>query len=579
MWGEGFRGRVAFAVRRVARPSSWAAVCLLLPAIALATYSLRATGPTGQGPQVWAIENSLWGVQNPGNIAGWARAFAAAALVALAVGWVNRTVSKLLTRTVAVVGLFLMCTATYSLIRFYLQVSSEYPPTQQIPLAYAAWSLTIFGLIATLLAAPPADTPAPLSWRTAGTGALVGALVSVLVTGFAYYESNDGRFVDATTAAPSAPPAPLTDVDQRIFSISMGPAPTPDLPTSDPQIVSTTTGFAVLRANRVTAYGPRGQERWHYERTGPTDVLLQRIQVFDQGTTVVLDTATWGLSVAPLYIGLDADTGRLLWTSNAKELGDVLQLAELGPTLHAINGDYGGRPWTRVDTRTGQYAQTEEQLQCDGDRQDTPTLVVLIGVCEPDKATRVYTFDPVTGARGWTSPPVRYNRGSDVVESTGPNSFLVSSHEKPTTGPYGIPETTGVTLVDIAHQRVVPLSKPGESNSSADGNGWFALTSTRYLYNPSGQPQCRLPEIAFAMGQLPFGSHLFAAAGNRVLMINFMDPLNLHIIETAHCTVEHRVSTSAFVNKMLMAPGVLLVLQESDGELHLDGYARSPGLN
>ncbi|MFD6199379.1 hypothetical protein ACFWE3_22020 [Mycobacteriaceae bacterium NPDC060252] len=579
MWGEGFRGRVAFAVRRVARPSSWAAVCLLLPAIALATYSLHTTGPTGQGPQAWAIENSLWGVQNPGNIAGWARAFAAAALLALAVGWVNRTVSRLLTRTIAVVGLFLMCTATYSLIRFYLQVSSEYPPTQQIPLAYAAWSLTIFGLIATLLAAAPTDTPAPLSWRAAGAGALVGALVSVLVTGFAYYASDDGRFVDATTAAPSAPPAPLTDVDQRIFSISMGPAPTPDLPTSDPQIVSTTTGFAVLRANRVTAYGPRGQERWHYERTGPTDVLLQRIQVFDQGTTLVLDTARWGLSIAPLYIGLDADTGRLLWTSHDRELGDVLQLAELGPTLHAINGDYGGRPWTRVDTRTGQYAQTEEQLQCDGDRQDTPTLVVLIGVCEPDRATRVYTFDPATGARGWTSPPLPYNRGRDVVESTGPDSFLLSSYRNLSPSSHGIPEPTDVTLVDTANQRVVPLSKPGESSSSADGKGWFALGSTRYLYNPSGQPQCRLPDVAFGLSQLPFGGRLLAAAANRVLMINFMGELNLHVIETAHCTVEHRVFIGASVNKMQMAPGVLLVLQESDGELHLDGYARSPGLN
>lgn len=578
MWGEGFRGRVAFAVGRVARPSSWAAVCLLLPAIALATCSLRATGPTGQGPQAWAIDNSLWGVQNPGNIAGWARAFATAALLALAVGWINRTVSRLLTRTVAFLGLFLMCTATYAMVKFYLQVSSEYPATQQIPLAYAAWSLTIFGLIATLLAAASATPPAPLSWRTAGAGALVGALVSVLVTGFAYYEGDDDRFIDATTAAPSAPPAPLTDVDQRIFSIWMGPAPTPDMPTSDQQIVSTATGFAVLRANRVTAYSPGGQERWHYERTGPADVLLQRIQIFDQGTTVVLDTAKWGMLATPQYVGLDADTGRLLWTSHDRELGDVLQLSELGPTLHAINGDSGSRPWTRVDTRTGQYAQTKQQPQCDGDRQDTPTLVVLIGVCEPDATTRVYAFDPATGARRWTSPPLPYNRGRDVVESTGPDSFLLSSYGQ-TIGPYETSEAMDVTLVDVANQRVVPLSKPGESSSSADGKGWFALGSTRYLYNSSGQPQCRLPDVTFGLSQLPFGGHLLAATANRVLMTNFMGELNLHVIETVHCTIEHRVFIGAPVNKMQMAPGVLLVLQESDGELHLDGYARSPGLN
>ncbi|WP_131822142.1 hypothetical protein [Mycobacteroides saopaulense] len=572
MWGEEFRERVASALGRVAGPSAWAAVCLLVAAIALATYSLGANGPSGQGPQAWAIEHSLWGVRNPGDIAGWARAFAAAALLALAVRLASYQASAFLTRAVAITGLFLMCTSTYSIVRFYLRFSSEYPPTPQIPLAGAAWFLTICGLVAALLSGASTGTSTPLSWRTASAGVLVGVLVSALVTGFARYEGDDGRYVDATTAAPSTPAPPPNDVDQRIFSIPLGPAPTSSDTRSDLQIVSTATGFAVFRSHRVTVYGPGGQERWHYERTGPADVLLQRVQAFDQGTTLVVDSGKRGLSAAPLYVGLDADTGRLLWTSHDRDLGDVLMLSELGPTLHAVNGDYGSRPWTRVDTRTGQYARTREQPHCDGDRHDTPTLVVLIGVCDPDTAnSRVYTFDPITAEHRWTSPPLQYNSPRDVVTSTGPDSFLISSYGQ-ITDPYGLPENTGAALVDIANQRVVPLSNPGEPSSSAGADGWFALGSTKYLYDSSGQPRCRLPDTAFAPGQLPFGGHLFAAGANRVFMINFLNELALHVIETVHCTVEHRVALRVSVNKMQMAPGVLLVLQESEGELHLDGF-------
>lgn len=576
MQGEGLRARIAAAVGRASGPSAWVAVGLLVPAIALATYSLGAIGPTGQGPQAWAIEHSLWGVQNPGNIAGWARAFAAAALVALAVRLINPKVSTILTRAVAIIGLFPMCTSTYSIVRFYLRVSSEYPPTQQIPLACAAWFLTVAGLIAVLLAAQPAGTPISLSRRAAG--ALTGVVVSALVTAFAYYQSDDGRFIDATTAAPSTPTPPLNDVDQRIFSIPLGSTPSASDTRSDLQIVSTKTGFAVLRANRVTVYGSDGEERWHYARTGPADVLLRHMQVFDQGATVVLDAGKESLSAAPLHVGLDADTGRLLWTSHDRELGDVLQLFELGPTLHAVNWVYGGRPWTRVDTRTGQHAQTKEQPRCDGDRYDTPTLIVLVGMCEPDKgSTRVYTFDPATAERRWASPPLQYNSPRDVIASTGPDSFLISSYGQ-IPGPYGIPENTGVTLVDIANQRVVALSNPGGPSSSADGSGWFALGSSRYLYNPSGQPQCLLPDITIGLGQLQFGGHLFAATADRVFMTNFVSSPNLYVIDTAHCTVKHQVSIGGSADMMQMAPGVLLVLQRSGGELHLNGYAQSPGM-
>lgn len=112
------------------------------------------------------------------------------------------------------------------------------------------------------------------------------------------------------------------DLGERVFSMKVSDRNESDSSDgTDVTVAAAGAGFIAVQDGTLTAYDSAGRPRWHYRRTGPGDLAVQRANVYDGGRTVILLLhADPDRQEPAALVALDAMTGEQLWMSTAPSL-------------------------------------------------------------------------------------------------------------------------------------------------------------------------------------------------------------------------------------------------------------------
>lgn len=588
--------------------AGFAVVCLV-SAIGLATWSrLDAKfGLIGDPPRPPKVDQHPW--NSPAFLAVSAAVIAALLLVALlltrrarASGLPHRWVTV---GVLAVGALVFLAGFSTGALGYYREVMSDGPITKALPAAMGAWVLTGAGAIATVFAG------FGLPWWTrrvtpmfAG-GVVVAVVASSAVTVAAGFAGDDGRFIDATTAAQvDVPPYP-TALGQHRFTVKL-PDALPTYNQPDYEIWPAGPGFIVSYAGAVTAYGADGTERWHYRRTGPAESAMSA-RVYDEGATVVvadLDAAP-SPSRVPKYVlvGLDATTGQRLWTRHDARLTSAFLgksgLYDADPFLI----DRTDETWTRFDARTGEpmWSVTNPRGDCsEQSAADTGNQLATLLWCERESKGhrvvdhRILAVDPQNGEKRW-----EHTYLSDVVlDDDSWRGFSIYPFPTGSAGLYlridsNDPRRTSDYYVDPGKQLIVPLppdvalaTTPPPADDFLvrhhyNGDRWDVLS----VYGNDGKPKCTTTTPVNAAGSL-LPNRRQSDVGYVALRDGFVfydfgpdsssdEHSFLRMFSNTTCQPMAEVPFDAILG-LVSAPGVLLALRQDVPDMNtvvIDGYA------
>ncbi|MEV0333451.1 PQQ-binding-like beta-propeller repeat protein [Nocardia sp. NPDC050717] len=271
----------------------------------------------------------------------------------------------------------------------------HYARFPQLPVAVAAWILTVAGTVLVLGASFSPPVRGALSRRSGATMAMIGVLVCAIATGVAVRAGDDSRFIDQHTAPPAAA-APLPSrLGTEQFRL--------DLPSSA-TVVAGGPGFLVGTDTGITAYdGVTGTPRWHHRRPGAHEkgvhLDLRSLAVIGPENVVV---SYWsGLG----WKAFDASTGELLWTTSdfGRDVSTGLGATESDVPLPMLTRREDGA-LIRYDARTGRtmWSAPRVPVGC-AKRQSTTaitsTAVYQVMLCGTGSAatTTVRALDQQTG--------------------------------------------------------------------------------------------------------------------------------------------------------------------------------------
>lgn len=571
-------GRVLGVLQSLGTVLAGAAVVLVVWAAALAGWA-RLVAPRSAGESSWYVVSlHRWGEALPNRMALVVVVVAVVLIAAMAYSvWRGRTGRDLAATPAGAAGvaaLLVIAYVTQGIPAFYRTAMDNSAVTAALPAGMAAWWLCLAGAAATLLAARAFPGLERASVKLLSVGAAIAVVVAAVVTVGALRAGDDARFLDATTAPATDVPALPDALGQRTFTVSVPDAFEGEEQRPDLQIFAAGAGFVVFRDDRITAYGTDGKERWHFARTGPGEVVVRGIQVFDDGATVVafLDREV---------IGIDAVTGERLWTSTDGRLAYAIANPPgynlVSPFLVARDDQV----WTRFDTRTGAPMWTVPAPHADCEvpsrAVDTRSWVVSVVRCPAGGGTavRMVALDPSNGETRWDGE--LFKGGADAVAVATPASavgvFVQFS---------GAGEAPGVHYVNVAEHTVTRLPDRGNAEPSFGPSDDFLFSSRGdgrqlILFGPDGKQRCagaqgvsgvktRVSAQGGGLAYLSFGNSFVVADTGGV-----GTPASLRTFDAKTCAQTAAVPAEG-VQGFVPAPGAVLVLRRDGQTLQIDGY-------
>ena len=296
------------------------------------------------------------------------------------------------------------------------QLASE----QMWTITAAVWLFAIGAAVVALFAFPVLDRPRRLST----VGVVVGVVAAMTLTGVlgvkAVHRGDDSQYVDATTApAQAVPPLPAVLGRQR-FELQLPNRGRVNIYPAGAGFIVKSYSARDSGLPNVVAYSATGQERWHYQRTGPVPppteygrntFSVQELAYFDAGAVVVLSF----FSDRGPYVGLDAVTGAQLWTSIDPAIGSAVAsqrpyvraphfLGRVDGQLIAFDPRTGRRLWSVEDPMHCPATNDVEQPLPNFDRRhvysvDTDTRIAAVVDCSTAAKAelRLIVVDPATG--------------------------------------------------------------------------------------------------------------------------------------------------------------------------------------
>lgn len=575
-------------IRAVLRPA--ATVCagvalgLLACAVALAWWS-RLGAPHPFGLDAWFIGGlHRWGADLPSRIPLAVTVIALLLIASMVTVWQRgRDGRDLPGIPVVLVTLAVLAFFAYfsqGIPAFYRTLTQAYPVTPALSAGVAAWLLCLAGAIATLLATSAFARLGRDTVRLVVAGVVVAVIAGAVVTVGALRAGDDDRFVDGSTAAATDVPALPSELGRRGFGVTIPDtfdAAAPGAIGGKPghyQIAAAGAGFVVYANRRVTAYGADGTERWHYARTGQSDVVADGIAMFDNGATVVV-------SLGRALVGLDAVTGARLWTTT-----DARMLEALGhagrDVPYLVYRD--AVSWTRFDTRTGEPAWTVSDpnpAECvDGEIDaDTRSLVVSVARCTVASGVdiRLVALDPASGVTQWdtvvlhAAPPAQGPEG-------GPLDVIAAAAN--TVGVFlqfaGFGAPAAPSYANVVQKTVTALPERGYPQPSPGPGDEFIVSDRQMtLFGADGTQRCsvngvvsgltnRVPGRGAGLAYVVF-PHSFVVADRGI------QPA-LRTFDSATCAESAWAVPAAAVEGMVPVPGAVLVLRRDGQNLLIDGY-------
>lgn len=570
--------RIGTVLRPVATVSAGAAVVLLVWAALLGLWS-RLVSPRSIAEQDWYPGGlHRWGEALPNGLAIATTAVAVILLAAIAYSIRRGRTEGYLPAApavwAAVAALLFFAFFSRGIPAYYRLVMGNYPVTTALPFGVTAWFLSVAGAVATLLGATAFWRLRRGDVRLVAVGVAVAVVAAAGVTIGALRSGDDGRFLDATTAAaPDTAPSMPTELGERTFTVTVPDAYTSTPPQPVYSVAPGGPGFVVYHAGRVTAYGADGTERWHYSRTGPGDVAVTGMRMFDDGQTVVM-------FVDDALVALDATTGERLWSS--MDTGLVYAVAQQpGFNLDApfaIVREPGA--WTRYDTRTGTRMWTvpvpDERCEFPPREADTRNWVVTVSRCRSgeDVGIRVYVLDPETGQTRSDREVLR--GGEDLMAIATPANadgiFMQFA---------GGGAPAAMSYVNVADDTVtaLPADVAGEpSVGPADDFLATGLRSGRDVtrFGGDGERRCAVPgEVRGARTEVPGQGRglAYASFDDSFVIVDRVG--GLHTFDGARCVETGRTARASLdvaVAGFVPVPGAVLLLRRDGTTLQIDGY-------
>jgi outer membrane protein assembly factor BamB len=570
--------RVLGGLRLVGTVLAGAAAVLLVWAAVLGAWA-RLVAPRSSGEGSWyVIDLHRWGAALPDRMALAVAVIAVVLIAAMAYsawrGRAGRDLSATPAGVTGVAALLFIAYITQGIPAYYRMAMDSAPVTAALPAGMASWWLCLGGAAATFLAARAFPRLQRDSVRLLAVGAAIAVVVAAVVTVGALRAGDDGRYVDATTAAATDVPAVPGRLGQRTFTVSVPDAFEGDKHQPNREIVAAGAGFVVYGDHRITAYGADGKERWHFARTGPGGVVVSGMRVFDNGATVVAFLAK-GL------VGLDATTGEQLWTSADDRMTYALSEAA-GYNLDAPFVMYrDDRAWVRFDTRTGEPMWTVPAPHPDCDfpprAVDTRSWLVSVLQCPSGqgRGIRVLAMDPRTGETVWDNEVFKGQADADAV-ATPANSVGIFIQF----GGAGAPP--GIAYANVVDKTVTPLPERGTAEPSLGPSDNFLFSGRDggrqlVLFGPDGKQRCagaqgirgaqtRVVGQGGGLAYLSFADGFVIADGGVVGM-----PGSLRTFDANTCAQTAAVPAES-VEGFIPVPGAVLVLRRDGQTLQIDGY-------
>lgn len=539
------------------------------------------------------VQNYYWRHNFPGGPAA-TLLVAVAALIGVSVyAWLRRgRLADHVVRASATLAVLYFAILSFGLPAFYHLVMGNLPVTPAVPLVVAAWLLALAGAAALLAATPMADLTRRALPIVIG-GVVVGVIAAVVLTALAVQAGDDRRYINATVAPSTDLPATPTKLGQRRFTVKVSdwagnPKYAPHL-----QVATAGAGFVVFNHGQVSGYGNDGKERWHYRRTGPGQVAVYGLRVFDEGRTVVLAVNAGPDGQARLLVGLDAVTGREIW-SERSTLPDPeansfhpdrnmhgIENVEPSPFLIA-NRSSGKSPWTRYDTRTGKPMWTVDTPvgpDCRGRVADTQSEIATATVCFANGKVNlgVVVQDPASGKQVWQAtlaeniPDQPHHRFDVHVTPAGRDAIELAY------GPANAPANR--VYVNVLSHNLRDLGPDDRVAASTEPGDVFVLqhqqqpdVSALSLYDTNGVQRCGLsPDLK--LKKALFGDYdVYLPLYSDVV---FYDA-NTHALQTVDantCAAHGTQPVSAATDWLDAAPGLVWLQRVERDGTYVDGYS------
>ncbi|MDH6196928.1 outer membrane protein assembly factor BamB [Mycobacterium frederiksbergense] len=577
---EEMAGRVLGVLRPVGTVLAGAAVVLLLWAAALGAWA-RLVAPRSLGEGSWyVISLHRWGDALPNRMAMAVAVVAVVLIAAMAYsvwrGHTGRDLSATPAGAAAVAALLFFAYITQGVPAYFRMAMDTSPVTPALPAGLAAWWLSVAGAVATFLAARAFPRLQRDSAKLLAVGAAIAVVVAAVVTVGALRAGDDGRYVDATTAAATDVPAVPTALGQRTFTVSVPDAFDTDKHQPNYEIEAAGAGFVVYHDRRITAYGTDGKERWHFERTGPGSVQVKGIRVFDNGATVVA-------VVDDGLIGLDATTGQQLWTGADDRMLYALSQAPGFNLVSPFVVYRDDRVWVRFDTRTGNPMWTvpAPRANCEFPPRavDTRSWLVSVLSCpaEGGNGIRVLAMNPGSGETVWDEEVFK-GQADAVAVATPANAVGIFVQFA------GAGAPTGVRYVNVADRTVTPLPERGNAEPSvgpADNFVFSARDGGRQLilFAADGTQRCAGARGVRGAGTTVLGQGgglAYLSFGNSFVVADSggADTGGQSMLRTFDATscAQTAAVPAAAVQGFVPVPGAALVLRRDGQTLQIDGY-------
>lgn len=582
------RDQATERIRAVLRPAvtvcAGVAVGLLACAVALGWWS-RLGPQRPLGLDAWFIGGlHRWGADLPSRMPLAVTVIALLLIASMVTVWQRGRDGRdlpgipVVLVTLAVLGFFAYF--SQGIPAFYRTLTQAYPVSPALPAGVAAWLLCLAGAIATLLATSAFARLGRDSVRLVVTGVVIAVVAGAVVTVGALRAGDDDRFVDGSTAAATDVPALPSELGKRSFGVTVAgtfDAEAPGTLVGKPghyQIAAAGAGFVVFADRRVTAYGADGTERWHYARTGQSDVAADGISVFDNGATVVV-------SLGRALVGLDAVTGARLWTTTDARMLEAVGHAADRDVPYLVSRD--AVSWTRFDTRTGKPAWTVSDpnpAECADGQIDADTRSWMVSVARCTSAAgvdiRLIAVDPASGVTQWDTVVVHATpqqdpqaRPLDVIAAAANavGVFLQFAG-------FGAPAAP--SYANVVQKTVTALPERGYPQPSPGPGDDFVVSDRQMtLFGADGAPRCtvngtvsgltnRVPGRGAGLSYVVF-PHSFVVADRGI------QPA-LRTYDTATCAESGWAVPAPAVEGLVPVPGAVLVLRRDGQNLLIDGY-------
>ncbi|GEM31894.1 hypothetical protein NN3_29010 [Nocardia neocaledoniensis NBRC 108232] len=276
-----------------------------------------------------------------------------------------------------------------------MRTLEHYSRFPQLPVAVAAWILTVVGTVLVLGASFAPPVRGALSRRSGATMAMIGVLVCAIATGIAVRAGDDSRFIDHRTAPPAAAAPVPSRLGTEQFRL--------ELPSSA-TVVAGGPGFLVGTDTGITAYdGVTGEPRWHHLRPGAHEQGVR----LDVRSLAVIGPENVAISYWNRlgWKAFDASTGEVLWTSTDFSHGESTELGTVEPdvSLPMLTWRDGGA-LIRYDARTGRRMWSAPRVPVDCAKGQSTTAITSTAVYQvmlcgtgSTTTTAIRALDALTG--------------------------------------------------------------------------------------------------------------------------------------------------------------------------------------